>query len=194
MEETCKHPGCVMPKGKARGYCNAHLLRIYRGQNMDNPVRVSNLTDHQRFWAKVDKTSSCWIWTGAKKLGYGVFRLNNEAHLAHRVSYEWARGLITNGFEVDHTCFNKDCVNPGHLRLLSHSHNGQNRAGANRNSKSGVRGVYWVAERNLWLARVVIDRTTHEVGAFPTIEEAAEAVAAWRRIHMPHSVRDQEAV
>lgn len=29
----------------------------------------------ERFWAKVQITDSCWLWTAAIQYGYGVFSL-----------------------------------------------------------------------------------------------------------------------
>jgi hypothetical protein len=180
-----------MPKGKALGYCNAHYGRQRLGRDMDPPVRNSSASDSERFWSKVDKSGDCWLWTGASNRGYGAFRLDGAARLAHRVAYVWANGPVPTAAEVDHTCFNKACVNPEHLRLLSHSQNGQNRASANSNSKSGVRGVYWLEPRKGWMARAMLNRIHHPIGLFPTAEEAALAVTEWRRIHMPASIRDQ---
>lgn len=180
-----------MPKGKALGYCNAHYTRQLRGKDMDAPVRNARASDSERFWSKVDKSGACWQWTGASTRGYGAFRLRGGARLAHRVSYTWARGPIPDGMEVDHTCFNRGCVNPDHLRLLSHSMNGQNRASANSNSKSGVRGVYWLEERKGWMARAMLNRAHVEIGIFPTVEEADRAATEWRRVHMPASIHDQ---
>lgn len=191
MMGTCKHPGCDGPKGKALGYCNAHYIRHSRGRDMDPPVRKSRATDAERFWEKVNKTAGCWEWSAARTTGYGVFRIDGRNTLAHRVSFAWANGPIPDGAEVDHMCFNRACVNPEHLRLLSHAENGQNRASANVNSKTGVRGVYWVGDRNGWIARASIGDVTHEIGVFSTIEEAARAATEWRRIHMPASIRDQ---
>ncbi len=40
-------------------------------------------TEEQRFWEKVNKTNKCWIWTGAKRDGYGLFRYNKKCGMAH---------------------------------------------------------------------------------------------------------------
>lgn len=189
MDEQCIHSGCEMPKGRAFGLCNAHYSRMRRGKPMDAPIRDVNATDSERFWSKVDMSGDCWVWTGARVNGYGVFRIGGRTQVAHRVAYRWNKGDIPPRAEVDHTCFNHSCVNPSHLRLLSHTQNGQNRASANRNSKSGVRGVYWAQGR--WMARAVINRVTHEVGRFDDLEEAAKAISEWRSEHMPASINDQ---
>lgn len=71
-----------------------------------------------RFWAKVDQTGECWLWTGAQLAdGYGVFQLARKAVKAHRVSWELAHGPIPAGLMVCHRCDVPACVRPDHLWL-----------------------------------------------------------------------------
>lgn len=75
------------------------------------------LTD--RFWRKVEKTDSCWLWKGKRRShGYGVISVNGKPMGAHRVSYELFVGPIPEGLVVRHyVCNNPNCVNPEHLKL-----------------------------------------------------------------------------
>lgn len=189
--ETCTYAECDQPKGRAFGLCNAHYLRQSRGKSMDPPIRKNGATDSERFWAKVDQSGACYLWTGATLRGYGVFRIDGRNRVAHRVSYEWHYGPIPAGFEVDHMCFIRNCVAPTHLRLLDHQANGQNRDAANSNSKSGIRGVYWSEQRKGWMSAGTIGDQVTRFGPFTTSDEANAAITAWRRQSMPASVRDQ---
>jgi hypothetical protein len=86
----------------------------------------------ERFFSKVDKTDSCWIWTGAKdsKEGYGMFWFEGRSQRAHRVSWEIHFGKIPNNLRVCHKCDTPSCVNPFHFFLGSDADNI-----ADRNSK-----------------------------------------------------------
>lgn len=76
-----------------------------------------------RFWSKVNKTSSCWLWTGAVRgNGYGFIaqrRVNGRQvrTMAHRMAWEMAHGPIPSGLVACHTCDTPACVNPAHLFL-----------------------------------------------------------------------------
>lgn len=73
-----------------------------------------------RFWAKVDKTPTCWLWTGAiNGNGYGHIKIDGRMLGAHRVSYELAGRSIPAGLDIDHLCRVHRCVNPAHLEPVT---------------------------------------------------------------------------
>lgn len=89
-----------------------------------------------RFWEKVDKSGTCWIWTATVSIGgrYGAIRVDRKMRPAHRVAYELERGPIPDGLEIDHLCGNTRCVRPDHLELVTHRENmrrGRGWAGVN---------------------------------------------------------------
>lgn len=64
--------------------------------------------------------SGCWIWMGAiNRGGYGFFKLSRKMKCAHRVAYEEFVAPIPKGFEIDHLCRVRCCVNPAHLEPVS---------------------------------------------------------------------------
>lgn len=79
-----------------------------------------NRLEHRQpiFWAQVDKTPSCWLWTGWKlNSGYGETTIRGRKITAHRLAYTWAYGQIPKGKLLMHTCDTPLCVRPDHLRI-----------------------------------------------------------------------------
>lgn len=73
----------------------------------------------QRFWSRVVKTQTCWLWDGPLDNGYGRFWFNRKTLLCHRVAYEMLIGPIPLGMALDHLCRNRSCVNPEHLEIVT---------------------------------------------------------------------------
>jgi hypothetical protein len=73
----------------------------------------------KRFWPKVRKTETCWLWTGTKnERGYGFTTYTDGRNAkAHRVAWELTNGPIPEGLWVLHRCDVPSCVRPDHLFL-----------------------------------------------------------------------------
>jgi hypothetical protein len=77
----------------------------------------------ERFMKHVDKTDSCWLWTGARSEGYGAFTFDGKMWLTHRLLYTHCYGTIDPGLEVRHKCRPRNCCNPEHLELGTKAEN-----------------------------------------------------------------------
>ena len=198
----CCVPSCDRAAGDSRGMCRRHYKQWLseRGSDYIAPNSADKTLD-QRFWDKADKSGgpdTCWLWTaGVNNKGYGLAYLprpiarelgSTTTTYAHRLAWELTNGQIPAGAYVDHMCYTPHCINPAHLRLVTPKGNMENRSGASRISKTGVRGVYPGPK-----GRYVAQAQHKHIGTFDTIEEAAEAVRQYRAEHMPDSLRDKVA-
>ena len=121
---TCTIDGCAKVKKYAKlGWCNMHYARW---RNSGTTSSFKDLTAEERFLAYVDKDapSGCWIWNGGQSRGYGFFRPpNGKQGTAYRYSYELYVGQVPEGFQIDHLCRVKLCVNPDHLEAVTQAEN-----------------------------------------------------------------------
>lgn len=84
------------------------------------PRHSTRKTMTERFWSKVNKTDSCWLWTDRLSVdGYGRISYSGTTRMifAHRYSYELAHGPIPADLVVRHRCDVRHCVNPDHLTI-----------------------------------------------------------------------------
>lgn len=92
-------------------------------------------TLQHRFWERVNKTKTCWLWTGAvNDDGYGEIsagkkygRKGKGMVLAHRLSWMLHKGKIPQGKCVLHTCDVRRCVRPKHLWIGTRIDNNNDR-------------------------------------------------------------------
>ena len=86
-----------------------------------SPRMPTPQSDRARFEAKIERDEGCWLWRGSvhRISGYGAFWLDRRQRLAHRVAHEFFTGPIPDGYQVDHLCNTRLCVNPEHLKAVT---------------------------------------------------------------------------
>lgn len=90
----------------------------------------------KRFWAKVNKTDGCWLWTGSTRwFGHGALHVNGRRTLTHRYSWTLANGPIPDGQSVLHRCDTPACVRPDHLFLGTQTDNVADMVQKNRQAR-----------------------------------------------------------
>jgi hypothetical protein len=133
ITRTCEQCGIeFLPRGNVKGRFCTH--RCY-GQ--------SRITDKiERFWVRVNKTDTCWLWTGqTDSNGYGDYAaLKPFRYKAHRFSYLLAHGSIPKGAVIRHACDNPPCVRPDHLIAGTQGDNTRDRDERNRTARGERQG------------------------------------------------------
>ena len=94
---------------------------------------------------------------------------------------------------VDHIDCNPLNNRKINLRLVDMSGNMQNRRGATKKSKSGIRGVFWDSARQKWCATVNVNNKKVFFRRFDSKEEAIEAAEKARAMYQPLSKEAREA-
>ena len=134
LNDTTNNPSSEIPYGYCHCGCGQKTKIANRSSTSIGWVKgtpVKTLLHHraiqpvipieERFWAKVKKTDTCWLWLGAHNpLGYGRIGMKHKSYLTHRLSYELSYGPIPDGLFVCHHCDTPACVKPDHLFLGTH--------------------------------------------------------------------------
>lgn len=114
---------------------------------MESKYRQRFLSLEERFWQKVEKTETCWMWlAGKSSLGYGYFWRDGHLERAHRVSYELTKGPVPKELELDHLCRVTLCVNPDHLEAVTAQVNTSRATNHNRDKVTCPQGHPYTKE------------------------------------------------
>lgn len=202
-QRICSIDGCER-KHYARGWCNSHYhsYRRYGDPLRATPIPVivpRGLPLDQRFLAWLaEDPSGCLLWTGRRnRLSddrcYGIIAVKKDGKwgniYAHRYAWERVNGPILEGFEIDHTCHNTLCVLVSHLQMVTHQQNMENRKGAQRSSRTGIRGVH-LYDWGRWGVCVTLHGKRHYGGYYDTKEDAETAVVELRHQLMTNNLAD----
>lgn len=110
------------------------------------------MDDEQIFWANVqmDDDDRCWEWQGPLDSdGYGSHYGSGPTRRAHRLAYLYVHpGWDANPSElVLHSCDNRKCCNPNHLRTGSPRDNAEDHRTRGRFPTASQLGILRLARR-----------------------------------------------
>lgn len=113
----------------------------------------------------VEDANGCWIFTGAKRNGYGAVgpggRRGPTAY-AHRVTYEFLIAEIPEGLHIDHLCRVPACCNPWHLEPVTPAENTRRARTSNGPLTHCTRGHPFTPDNILQRSRQRLCRTCRE--------------------------------
>ena len=109
--------------------------------------------------------------------GYPVIRFANGARLVHRLVYLFWHGHLPK--ELDHINNNRKDYSIDNLRPVTSSQNKANRA-ANKDNRSGYKGVCWDIKFKRWQARAAFNGKQYTSVGFKSAEDADEFVCLLR--------------
>lgn len=71
--------------------------------------------------ASIASTDECWEWHGALKgAGYPHLKFQQKNYAVQTVMWELFIAAPRPGFDTDHLCRNRKCINPWHLEEVTH--------------------------------------------------------------------------
>jgi hypothetical protein len=95
----------------------------------------------KNIWARINILSpnECWEVVGKLRNGCGVIMIDYKNYYAHRIIYEEIFGSIPEGLLIRHTCNNRKCCNPNHLKLGTYQDNSNDMVFGGRSSSGEKR-------------------------------------------------------
>jgi hypothetical protein len=142
--KICSIEGC----GKvlyARGWCEMHYARWHRKGDTAKFAHKPTTQDELlfRFHANVNKTDTCWLWTGClNNSGYGTINMDGKSKLVHRLAWDLFKSEKIGTAFVLHICDVKNCVNPSHLFSGTQADNMWDKVNKGRHRFGYLNGVH----------------------------------------------------
>lgn len=135
----CKNKACCNPK---------HIKSVSR-KEYDASFRGNTEED---FWKLVNIKSDneCWLWMGhTSPSGYGIAQWKNSPRRAHRLAYFYKNGVLNKTDLILHSCHERRCCNPLHLRAGTHEDNMKDMVAAKRAAVGSRNGLAKLTEKQV---------------------------------------------
>jgi hypothetical protein len=145
---------------------------------------VISTSDLEKVKSFTGRWFAMWHQQGQRYYVKGHLSVNGKqkAVLLHRWLFDNPKGYV-----IDHV--NHDSLKNvrSNLRVVTQGQNNQNKKGASKNSKSGIRGVHWNKQANKWQAQIGLNNKVMYLGLFNDLPAAEWSVIEARKKFMPYS-------
>lgn len=160
---------------EVRGDVTAIFINSKKYGRIETRISTSKLNE-------ASKIDGYWIsqFRGCNFYVY-AFMFGKKIYL-HRLVMDAPSGVA-----VDHINGDTSDNTDSNLMLCTLAENSQNKKGAMRNSKSGIRGVSWSKDANKWFVQVQVKGLPRYIDYFESIVDAEEAARKARAEMMPFS-------
>ena len=127
----CTQKDCEKERYGRQLHCRPHYRQFAKYGAINLPLRKigEGTTKATRFWSRGLLTANdqkCWNWNGfINDGGYGKATMTvngSKLTYAHQVAYYLSNGKVPTLW-VLHSCDNRRCINPNHLREGTHQDN-----------------------------------------------------------------------
>ena len=126
---------------------------------------------------------------------YVQVSFKRKFYLIHRLICVWHGHSLEPNQQIDHIDGDSlnNCIE--NLRPTSNKQNQENRKGANKNSKTGIKGVRKYKETRKWIAEICHNGKIIHLGLYESIDDAIAARIAAEKKYFTHAPdRDNEVV
>lgn len=163
-DRICSIDGCCKPADK-RGWCSAHYSAWRR--NGDPAARKAVEYGLPLKWLKAQvghNGDECLIWPfGDNGNGYGQVRFEGTSRYPHRLICAWSNGAAPSpSHQAAHSCGNRACVNPRHLRWTDQSANELDKVAHGRDMRGERHHNAKLTEDEVQQIRALDGSLTHE--------------------------------
>lgn len=154
----CSVDGCGKI-AKARGLCNGHWLRWRRHGDPTAGGTATGAPAEFLERAVAHTGDECLLWPFVMRNGYGAINLRGGPEYVHRLVCERAHGAGRD-LHVAHSCGNRACCNPKHLRWATRSENEADKLSHGRDTRGERAGTAKLSEVDIATIRQLLPHHT----------------------------------